>query len=220
MPQRPTLPVATLLLAAALTACDSATTPGTSATSSTEPFVTGETPADPKAAAARLATTGTTPDSLHLLSPGRAGRLSPGMSEQRLLAVVPAAQLTKTTHVYKGVTYPAYLLADAQQPTAPPSRLEMVGTEAAGYTLRRIRITDPQYRTGEGIGVGSPFGAARQVYGLTRVRESEGDFVAISSQQRMGWILDANSLPAGHSADMASSAIPPATRIIGVFLVK
>jgi hypothetical protein len=36
----------------------------------------------------------------------------------------------------------------------------------------------------------------------------------------MGWLLDEKSLPAGHSADMPSAAIPPATRIIGVFLVK
>ncbi|RYU80520.1 hypothetical protein [Hymenobacter persicinus] len=220
----PRLPVslAAALLALAAAACDSPATSTATATAPAgpEPFVAPDAPADPKAAAARLASAGTQPDSLHLLSPGRAGRLALGMSEKSLLARVPAAQLTKTTHVYKGVTYPAYLMTDAQQPTAPPSRLELVGSAATGYTLRRIRITDPQYRTGEGIGVGSPFGAARQVYGLTRVRSSEGDFVAISSQQRMGWILDENSLPADHSADMPSSAIPPATRIVGVFLVK
>ena len=43
---------------------------GTTAASAAAPFVGTDAPADPKAAAARLATTGTQPDSLHLLSPG------------------------------------------------------------------------------------------------------------------------------------------------------
>ncbi|GAA4007144.1 hypothetical protein GCM10022408_18800 [Hymenobacter fastidiosus] len=208
------------LLALICPACDSAGNQGRTAARAPAPFLAADAPADPQAAAARLATVSTRPDSLHLLSPGRAGRLRVGMSEKQLLAVVPAAQLTKTTCQYQGVTYPAYWLTDAQQPTAPRSRLELVGSATEGYALRRIRITDPQYRTGEGIGVGSPFGAARQVYGFTRARASEGDFVAVSALQRMGWILDEKSLPPGHSADMPSAAIPTATRISGVLLVK
>ncbi|MCB2376836.1 hypothetical protein LGH70_04545 [Hymenobacter sp. BT635] len=205
---------AALLLS--LGACDSPSgrTPASSA-GAEAPFAGGTGATDPAAlepssSGARL------PDSLHLISPSQVGRLRLNMKEQELLAVVPAGQLTKTSYQYKGVTYPAYRLRDAQQPKAPETILEFISGPDSVFTLRRIRVYDPQYRTAEGIGVGSPFGAARQVYGLTRVRQDEDDFVAISGQMRIGWILDEKSLPAGHGTDMSTADIPPATRIIGV----
>jgi hypothetical protein len=141
-------------------------------------------------------------------------------NEKGLLALVPASQLTKTTYQYQGATYPAYEMRDAQEPSAPPTILEMDGTENEGYRLRRIVIHDPQYRTGEGIGVGSPFGAARQTYGLTRVRYTDQQFVAISGTMRIGWILDEKSLPAKHTNEMNSADVPPATRITGVIVSR
>ncbi|TGE20001.1 hypothetical protein [Hymenobacter elongatus] len=206
---------AAVVLGACLSACDSSSssrTPAASAGAET-PFAGTNGATDPAAlstSAARL------PDSLHLISPSRVGRLRLNMKEHELLAVVPAAQLTKSTHQFEGATYPAYRMRDAQQPTAPATILEFIGSDSTQYTLRRIRIYDPQYRTAEGIGVGSPFGAARQVYGLTRVRQDEDDFVAISGEMRIGWILDENSLPARHGNDISTSEIPPATRIMGV----
>ncbi|TGE24552.1 hypothetical protein E5K00_04890 [Hymenobacter aquaticus] len=204
------------LLLVALSACDSpsgrtpASSPGTQA-----PFA-GSTAAATDPAALEPSSAARLPDSLHLISPSQVGRLRLNMKERELLAVVPAAQLTKTTYHYKGATYPAYRLRDAQQPTAPETVLEFIGGPDSVFTLRRIRVYDPQYRTAEGIGVGSPFGAARQVYGLTRIRQDEDDFVAISGQMRIGWILDEKSLPTNHGADMSTADIPPATRIIGV----
>ncbi|UOQ51473.1 hypothetical protein [Hymenobacter cellulosivorans] len=203
------------LLLAALSACDSASNRTPAASSGSEaPFAGGSGATDPAAlspSATRL------PDSLHLISPSQVGRLRLNMKERELLAVVPAAQLTKTSYTYKGTAYPAYRLRDAQQPQAPETVLEFIRSGADSVmTLRRIRVYDPQYRTAEGIGVGSPFGAARQVYGLTRVRQDEDDFVAISGQMRIGWILDEKSLPTGHGNDLSTADIPPATRIIGV----
>lgn len=203
------------LLLSALSACDSPAgrTPA-SGSAETPPFAGPPGATDPAAlspSGARL------PDSLHLISPSQVGRLRLNMKERELLAVVPAVQLTKTSYTYKGGTYPSYRLRDAQQPKAPETILEFIPTGPDPVlTLRRIRVYDPQYRTAEGIGVGSPFGAARQVYGLTRVRQDEDDFVAISGQMRIGWILDEKSLPDDHGTDMSTSAIPPATRIIGV----
>ncbi|QDA62174.1 hypothetical protein [Hymenobacter jejuensis] len=208
-------------LACGLAACDSPTgrTPASSGSAGT-PFEAGNTATDPAAAAQRLAANANVPDSLHLISPGRVGRLRLNQTEKGLLALVPVSQLTKTSYQYQGATYPAYEMRDAQEPSAPPTILEMDGSEKEGYRLRRIRIRDPQYRTAEGIGVGSPFGAARQTYGLTRVRFNEQDYVAISGTMRIGWILDEKSLPAKHSSDMSSADIPPATRITGVIVVR
>ncbi|WP_219160720.1 hypothetical protein [Hymenobacter profundi] len=203
-----------LALLAGLTACDSSTTP--TASSGASPFAGDSRATDPDAAAQRIAQTPNMPDSLHLISPGQAGRLRVRMPEKLLLARVPADQLRKLTRTVGDSTYPAYEMRDAQDPSAPPTLLEMAGNQQRGFYLRRIIVTDPQYRTGEGVGVGSPFGAARQLFGLTRVRTTPDGFAAVSRQARMAWLLDENSLPADHSTDMPSAEIPTATRITGV----
>ncbi|RPD48696.1 hypothetical protein DNI29_08780 [Hymenobacter sediminis] len=221
------LAVSTLL--AGLAGCDSSTTrnandPGTA------PFApaagTTATASPGSAAVAQDASAPTTnpgaptPDSLHLLSPGRAGRLLLGMREDRIKAVIPASLLRATTYQDKGQTLPAYEMRDAQRPTAPPTILHLIGDSATGFRLRRIRIYDSQYRTAEGIGVGSPFGAARQTLGLTKVRNTPAGFAAVSGEVQMAWVIDPKSLPAKHPEEISSSEIPPAARITGVLLYQ
>lgn len=224
------LPTALLVsfLSGSLLSCDSTTTrnatdPGT------PPFAgaTGAAAASPGApAVARNASVPTTtpgaptPDSLHLLSPGRAGRLRLGMREERLKSVVPATLLRATTYQDKGQTLPAYEMRDAQRPDAPATVLHLIGDSASGFRLRRIRIYDPQYRTAEGIGVGSPFGAARQNLGLTKVRNTPAGFAAVSGEVQMAWLIDPKSLPAKHPEEISSAEIPPAARITGVLLYQ
>ncbi|OUJ74295.1 hypothetical protein [Hymenobacter crusticola] len=207
-----------LLLAATLVACNSPESRTPTASSGDTPFAGNSTATDPSAAAQRIAANPNVADSLHLLSPGQAGRLLIKMPEKLLLARVSAEQLHKITRTVGDSTYPAYEMRDAQQPSAPPTILEMAGNAQKGFRLRRIIITDPQYRTGEGIGVGSPFGVARQTFGLSRVRMTPEGFAAVSRQTRMAWLLDENSLPAKHPTDMATAEIPTATRIKGVIL--
>lgn len=217
-------------LLAALTGCDSSTT-----RNSTDPGTAPFAPAAGTTAAASPGSAGVaqdagrptttpgapTPDSLHLLSPGQAGRLRLGMREERIKAVVPASLLRATTYQDRGgQTLPAYEMRDAQRPSAPPTILHLIGDSATGFRLRRIRIYDPQYRTAEGIGVGSPFGAARQTLGLTKVRNTPAGFAAVSGEVQMAWVIDPKSLPAKHPAEISSAEIPPAARITGVLLYQ
>ncbi|WP_324677697.1 hypothetical protein [Hymenobacter sp. GOD-10R] len=210
--------VGALLLLVALVGCNSSDNRSPAASSGDTPFAGNSTATDPSAAAQRIAANPNVADSLHLLSPGQAGRLLIRMPEKLLLSRVSAEQLHKITRTVGDSTYPAYEMRDAQQPSAPVTILEMAGSEQKGFRLRRIIITDPQYRTGEGIGVGSPFGVARQAFGLSRVRMTPEGFAAVSRQTRMAWLLDENSLPAKHPSDMATAEIPTATRIKGVIL--
>jgi hypothetical protein len=219
-----------LPLAAALAGCE----PGSTTRTATDPGTPPFTPADGSAApvspgAAAVAQRGTVPgpipgapvpDSLHLISPGRAGRLRLGMSEARLKRVVPGALLTPTTYQDKGQTLPAYELRDADHPDAPASLLHLIGDARMGYRIRRIRIYSPHYRTAEGIGVGSPFGAARQNLGLTRIRNTPAGLAAVSGQVQLAWVIDPNSLPNKPPEQIQSGEIPPAARITGVLLYK
>lgn len=218
------------LLLSGLAGCDSSTTTRTATDPGTPPFTAanGESPASPGSAAvaqqgkAALAASGAPlPDSLHLISPGRAGRLRLGMTEQRLKSVVPAALLTRTTYQDRnGQRLPAYELRDAQNPQAPATILHLIGDSAGGFRLRRIRIYDPQYRTAEGIGVGSPFGAARQNLGLTRIRNTPAGLAAVSGEVQLAWLIDPNSLPNKPPEQIQSGEIPPASRITGVLLYQ
>lgn len=208
----------TFVVAATLSACNSPSSSSPASSSGDTPFAGNSTATDPSAAAQRIAANPNVADSLHLLSPGQAGRLLIKMPEKLLLARVAADQLRKITRTVGDSTYPAYEMRDAQEPNAPVTILEMAGSEQKGFRLRRIIITDPQYRTGEGIGVGSPFGVARQTFGLSRVRMTPEGFAAVSRQTRMAWLLDEKSLPAKHPNDMATAEIPTATRITGVIL--
>lgn len=204
------------LLTLALGACTSSTTDTAGASNGDVPFAGNARATDPVAAQQRLAANPNVADSLHLLSPGQAGRLKVGLSEKLLLERVPAGQLTKISRTIGDSTYPAYELRDAQQPAAPATVVEMAGNAQQGFRIRRIIITDPQYRTGEGLGVGSPFGAARQAHGLSRVRMTPDGFAAVSRQTHMAWLLDEKSLPAKHANEMEGSDIPTATRVKGV----
>ncbi|RSK43972.1 hypothetical protein [Hymenobacter rigui] len=217
------------LLLSGLTGCDSPTTTRTATDPGTPPFTAanGESPATPgsvavaKGAAAPTETGAPLPDSLHLISPGRAGRLRLGMTEKRLKNVVSADLLTPTTYQDRdGRRLPAYELRDAQHPEAPATILHLIGDSAGGFRVRRIRIYSSQYRTAEGIGVGSPFGAARQNLGLTRIRNTPAGLAAVSGEVQLAWVIDPNSLPNKPPEQIQSSEIPPAARITGVLLYK
>ena len=225
-----TVPVMALLVAS-LAGCDSAPTTRSATDPGTPPFATADgqpAPVTPGSApVAREATPGPgatagapVPDSLHLISPGRAGRLRLGITEARLKRLIPARLLTATTYQDHGSTLPAYELRDEQFPAAPATILHLIGDSTKGFRLRRIRIYAPQYRTAEGIGVGSPFGAARQNLGLTRIRNTPAGLAAVSGQVQMAWVIDPNSLPNKPPEAIASSEIPPAARITGVLLYQ
>jgi len=224
-----------LLAAALLVACSS---PDSSPGAATAPFTPASGPtADPAAAspgANPTAATASEPadapptvanspaDSLqHLLSPGRVGLLRLNMRESELLRAIPPARRRASTRTLEGIRYPVYELSDRRNPQAPPLLLEMVGDSLEGYRLWRVRVTDPKYRTAAGIGVGSPYGAARQVYGISTVERTDMGLVAVSDQVGMSWLLDENSLPKNsRSRPLTPADVPPATRITGVLLFR
>ncbi|UYZ64247.1 hypothetical protein [Hymenobacter weizhouensis] len=201
---------------AGLLACDgSATRTPTASGGAEPPFVSPAAPADPGSPTATPSPS-TAPDSLHLLSPDRAGRLRLGMREDEIRAQWPADLLRLGTRTQEGLRNPVLFLTDAQHPEAPPLELELTADPDGSQRLWRIRVTDLHYRTAAGIGVGSPVGAARQQYGLDVVERTEAGLVGMSRAAGMTWMLDDAGLPAAPRP----AQVPPATRITGVLLYQ
>jgi hypothetical protein len=214
--------VLVLLALSALGACDSSPTQTPAASSDDQPFVSerpATTPPPPGTAKEPVsATNPTTPDSLHLISEDRVGRLRLNTHEKAVLYLIPESRRRKSMRTSGNTTYPVYEVTDAQQPAAPPLLLEMAADTQGSYRIRRIRVMDPQYRTGDGIGVGSPYGAARQQYGISSVKHTPDGLVALSDAGNIAWLLDEQSLPTKHPEQMAPADVPTATRIIGVLI--
>ncbi len=216
--------LATTLLTAALGSCNSPSAPETG----TPPFVSANGATDPAAlkpgAASRTQQPGpAATDSLnlaYLISPDWVRQLRLGMRENQIRKLRDPTMLRATTCPDNDRQLPAYALRDARKPNAPATVLHLIGDSATGYRLRRIRIYDPQYRTAEGIGVGSPFGAARQNLGLTRVRTTPAGFAAVSGAAKIAWIIDPSSLPDKHPEEMSSTNTSPAAHIAGVLLYQ
>ena len=217
--------LALLLVLAAASACDSSTTQTPAAPGSSEaPFVSappGTSPPPPGTAEEPVsATNPTTPDSLHLLSSDRVGRLRLNTSERTVLRLIPANRRRKSTRTAGGNSYAVYEITDPQQPTAPPLLLEMAPDDKGDNRIWRIRVTDPQYRTADGIGVGTPYGVARQQYGISRIEQTEAGLVAVSDMANLAWLLDTKSLPVKHPSQLRPTDVPTATRITGVLVSR
>ena len=216
--------LATTLLTAALGSCNSPSAPE----AGTPPFVSANDATDPAAlkprAASRTQQPGPAPtDSLdlaYLISPGRIGKLRLGMREDQIQKPFDPTLLRATTHPDNGRQLPAYALREARKPNAPATILHLIGDSATGYRLRGIRIYDPQYHMAEGIGVGSPFEAARQNLDLTRVRDTPAGFAAVSDAAKIAWVINPNSLPDKHPEEMSSADTSPAARTTGVLLYQ
>ena len=213
-----------LLALPALSACDSSSTQTPAASSDDQPFVSerpGTTPPPPGTPKEPVsASNPTTPDSLHLISEDRVGRLRLNTHEKAVLRLIPESRRRKSMRTSGNTAYPVYEITDAQQPTAPPLLLEMAPDAEGSYRISRIRVMDPQYRTGDGIGVGSPYGAARQQYGVTSVKHTPDGLVATSEAVNIAWLLDEQSLPTKHPDQMAPADVPTATRIVGVLISR
>lgn len=209
------LPAAGLLLLAACGPTERpAETPAAPARS-TDTAAPAPLPTDTAAAGIPAA-----PDEHLLLKPGYVGPLRLNMKEADLLALLPPSSRRATTRSLEGTEYPVYEYRpdDAPAGTAP-LLLEMVtAIDGNGNRLWRVQVQDPRYRTAEGIGVGSTYGAARKAYGVQTVEQAEGRLVAVSERVGMTWVLDKAGLPTNRL--LRKDDVPPATRITGIILYQ
>ena len=127
-----------------------------------------------------------------VLEKGRAGSISIGMPiEQVRQQVTDGTEVKDTLLMQEGQQSTAYLLhtGDRDKGLLIEQQCE------PDCQVWRISVLSPDYKTAEGIGVGSSYGEVKAAYPITTVAVEEDNFVAVSDSAGMSFMLDDTKLP-------------------------
>ncbi|WP_018480094.1 hypothetical protein [Pontibacter roseus] len=160
--------------------------------------------------------TAATPDPAHfVVTKGRVGTIRIGMPIAEMRQQVPVHQQIKDTTLHlEGQAYTAYVYSS---PTSPSGLLVEQQCEP-DCQVWRIRLRDDDYKTPEGIGVGSKYGEVRQRYPIKYASLGEAGFVAVSEEAGMSFILDTSQLDKSQLHALKPDDIPANTLVRGILL--
>jgi hypothetical protein len=149
------------------------------------------------------------------LQKGQAGAVTIGMTLDKVRELYGINKVQEIQLSQEGITTTAYELLGERR--RPDLRLEQECTGTACKVLR-ITVLNPAFKTTEGIGIGSTFGAVRDVLPISSVGIGEGNFVAIAKDMNMSFLLDMSAIPVSRWPKLKVKDIPPATPVAGILL--
>ncbi|WP_181305677.1 hypothetical protein [Rufibacter sp. XAAS-G3-1] len=149
------------------------------------------------------------------LQSGQAGAVKIGMSIDELRKAYGQNKLREIDHTLEGTTTKAYEVLGERH--RPDLRVEQ---ECAGAACKvsRITVLNPAFKTSNGLGIGSTLGDLKKSINITRVGTGEGNFVAISEDSRMSFVLDMRGIPSTRWANLQVKDVPNSTLVSGVML--
>ncbi|MBD1396983.1 mechanosensitive ion channel protein MscS [Pontibacter sp. JH31] len=126
-----------------------------------------------------------------LIAKGRVGSIRIGMpiDEMRQLKL-PGLQLKDTTLRLEGQNYTAHVLSS----DISPSGLVIEQQCEPTCQVWRLSIRDDDYKTAQGIGIGSKFSEVQQHYPIDYTAQGEAGFVAVSKAAGFSFVLDKDQL--------------------------
>lgn len=150
-----------------------------------------------------------------IIAKGRVGSIRIGMpiDEMRQLKL-PGLQLKDTTLSLEGQNYTAYVFSSDSSPSG------LVVEQQCQPTCQvwRLSIRDDDYRTAEGIGIGSKFSEVQQHYRIDYTAQGEAGFVAISEAAGLSFILDTSQLNKVQLNKLNPEDIPANTLVKGILI--
>lgn len=151
----------------------------------------------------------------HLLAKGRAGKIRIGMSIEEMRQHVPEGhQLRDTTLHLEGQQYTAYILTNADSPMG----LLIEQQCEPDCQVWRIRVRDDDYKTAQGISIGSKYGEVQQYYPIAYTSLGEAGFVAVSESAGMSFILDTRQLNTSRLHQLKPEEIPANTIVTEILI--
>ena len=150
-----------------------------------------------------------------VLAKGRAGQVRIGMPIEEMRSQLPAnQQIQDTTLQLEGQAYAAYIIR------TPGNQKGMLVEQVCEPDCQvwRISIRNPDYRTAQGIGVGSKYGEVAQHYPVTYTSLGEAGFVAVSEANGMSFILDTRQLDQNRLHQLKPDHVPANTLVQGILI--
>lgn len=174
-----------------------------------------ETAPGESAAAQQAPTSAANPLFNLTLRKGQAGAVRIGMSIDDLRAQYGENKINQITLQQEGTEVTAYEILGERY--RPDLRVEQ---ECKGNTCKvwRITVLNPAFKTQDGIGIGSMFRDVKQRYNIKQVAMGEGNFVAISEDMKMSFLLDMRGIPADRRSKLKVDDVPGSTLVSGVML--
>ena len=152
------------------------------------------------------------------LAPGQAGLVRIGMTVEELKAAVPVEMLVEKEVNREGQLYTVYeVLNDTYSQETGLVAEPRCDPECRIY---RIEVRDRKYQTEGGLGIGSTYGKLRQVHSITYAGAEEGNFVAVSPEAGLSFLLDQSAFSGEELRKMKKGNIPDSTLVTGILLFE
>lgn len=146
---------------------------------------------------------------------GSVGNIRIGMPIEDMRSQVPTGQQIKdTTLQLEGQQYTAYVFSS---PNSPAGLLVEQACEP-DCRVWRISVRGDDYKTAQGIGLGSKYGEAAQLYPISYTSMGDAGFVAVSEDTGMSFILDTSSLDKNRLHQLKPDQIPANTLVRGILI--
>lgn len=127
-----------------------------------------------------------------VIEKGKVGSISIGMPIDELRNNIPRGFALKDTMLMlEGQQSTAYVLT----PMGLSKGLLVEQQCEAECQVWRINVLGTQFKTSGGHGVGSKYGEVKQAYPIGTVALAEGNFVAVSEEAGLSFVLDDTQLP-------------------------
>jgi hypothetical protein len=160
-------------------------------------------------------TTVTLDPAAFVIQKGQAGSIQIGMPMDKLLNNVPKGYtITDTTLTQEGMQSTAYLL----KPQNHNKGLLVEQSCNPDCTIWRINVKAPEYRTPNGIGIGSKYGELKQFHPISTVILADGGFVAVSKAAGLSFVLDTSTLPKSKLSSYTPETVPANTIVKSILI--
>ena len=142
-----------------------------------------------------------------LIEPGKAGGFEVGMPVDEIYQLFGRDNVRLVDLFAEGMFVPALEVRVPGSKVQPSITAEIREWPCTRFSIWRMSVHDPRFRTREGLGVGSTLGELRQHYRV-EVLTGEGSIVAFVPSMNLSFILDAAFEPTDLSK-VKSTLLPP-----------
>jgi hypothetical protein len=150
-----------------------------------------------------------------VIAQGRVGFIQIGMPIEEMRGHVPTGYTIKdTTLSLEGQDYTAYVL----HASGDNKGLLVEQQCEPGCTVWRLRVRDDNYKTAQGIGIGSKYGEVQQHFPISYVSPGEGNFVAVSEKAGLSFVLNTAQLPKERLHKLKPADIPANMIVESIFI--